>query len=315
MHTIYQRGRHDLQPRIRSEAMNFIDIASWQHGINLPAVFASNPLDGVIIKATQGTGYVNPDYAGWARWLSDNNKPFGIYHYLDLYGAEAEARHFVDAVKPYIGKATLTADYEGNTIRKGAVYLKAFLDEVYRLTGVKPFVYVSQSYIATGGFGEIANAGYPLWIAQYADKAIVNGFLDKPWQKGSASPFLKYWMHQYTDNGRLIGYSGELDFDKFYGTVEDWNALAGGGATPTPTPTPTPVPALKPANPSIVLAVLKNEYGIGQERISRLRADGYDPTDVQNTINRLYGEAINVKKDIGNDISYLNSLLWIVRSL
>lgn len=39
-------------------AMNGIDISSYQSGINLTVV----PCDFVITKATEGTGYVNPDY-------------------------------------------------------------------------------------------------------------------------------------------------------------------------------------------------------------------------------------------------------------
>ncbi len=296
--------------------MNLIDIASWQKGIDLDALFKQNPLDGVVVKATQGTSYVNPDYAAWTKWLSDHDKPFGVYHYLDLYGAEAEARHFVETVRPYIGKATLTADYEGNTIRKGTVYLKAFLDEVYRLTGFKPFVYVSQSYIATGGFGEIANAGYPLWLAQYASSTeIVNGFKDHPWQKGSVAPFPRYLMHQYTSCGRLNGWKHNLDFDLFDGSYAAWMELARGESAPTPAPAPTPTPTvLKPADPSVVLDVLKNKYGVGQNRIDALRQAGYDPASVQSAVNRIYGVAHKVKQDIGKDMEYINSILWIVRS-
>ena len=39
-------------------SMNGIDISNWQKGIDLTKV----PCDFVIIKATQGTDYVNPDY-------------------------------------------------------------------------------------------------------------------------------------------------------------------------------------------------------------------------------------------------------------
>ena len=39
-------------------AMNGIDIASYQTGIDLTVV----PCDFVIVKATEGTGYVNPDF-------------------------------------------------------------------------------------------------------------------------------------------------------------------------------------------------------------------------------------------------------------
>lgn len=115
-------------------------------------------------------------------------------------------------------------------------------------------------------------------------------------------------------------WGGSLDFDKFYGTVEDWNALASKNATPTPTPDPTPTPSpsptplLKPADPGIVLRTLKNEFGVGTERIMNLREAGYDPDSVQRTINRLYVEAGRAKAAIGDDMSYLNSILWIMKS-
>lgn len=295
--------------------MNVIDISSWQVGISLPTLFADNPLGGVIVKATQGTSYINPCYAEWVKWLSDNNKPFGVYHYLDLYGAEAEARHFVNTVKPYIGKAILVIDYEGNTIRKGSVYLKACLDEIYRLVGVKAFVYVSQSFIHSGGFTDIASAGYPLWIAQYADMNPVHGFLDKPWQSGSVAPFTRYVMHQYTSCGRLNGYSGDLDFDLFYGTAGDWSVFAKSDSAPTPAPTPTPTPKPKPADPVVASEVLDGKYGIGSERIAKLREAGYDPDKVQAKINELYGIAAKVKPIVSSNMDYLGSVMSIVRSI
>lgn len=299
--------------------MNFIDIASYQQGISLPAVFAQNDLDGVIVKATEGTTYVNPFYAQWAEWLSKNKKLFGVYHFLAGADAAAEAKHFYNNVKPYIGQCVPVADYEEQALSKGTAWLKRFLDKFYELSGVKCMIYCSLSVIHEQDFSALTS--YPLWIAQYADMAVVYGFLDDPWQSGSVSPFAQYWMHQYSGNGRILGYGGVVDLDKFYGTVEDWEDLARGNAAPTPTPmpdptpTPAPTPKLKPADPSIVLAVLKNEYGIGQSRINKLRSDGYDPDSVQAAINRLYGVAGKVKKDIGNDMSYINAILWIVRSL
>ena len=40
--------------------LNGIDISSWQTGIDLSVV----PCDFVVIKATGGIGYVNPDHIG-----------------------------------------------------------------------------------------------------------------------------------------------------------------------------------------------------------------------------------------------------------
>ena len=294
--------------------MNFIDIASWQAGIDLTALFAQNPLDGVVIKATQGTGYVNPEYAAWVQWLTDNKKLFGVYHYLDTADPEKQAQHFYSAVKSCIGKCVPCADYEAEALSKGTAFLKKFLDKFRELSGVRCMIYCSLSVVQEQNFTALTD--YPLWIAQYADMATVNGFVENPWQRGSVSPFSKYWMQQYTSCGRLNGWGGNLDFDKFCGTAQDWTALCGKAATTAPdTPKPTPSASFKKADPTIVLRTLKNEFGIGTARTIALRELGYDPTDVQKTINRLYAEAGKVKKDIGSDMSYLNSILWIVRSM
>lgn len=295
--------------------MNLIDISSWQAGINLSTVFANNPLDGVIVKATEGTVYVNPNYMVWAKWLHDNGKPFGVYHFCTGGDAESEAKHFYSTVKSYIGICIPIADYEEPATGKGTAWLKRFLDKFYALSGVRCMIYCSLSVVQSQNFSALTE--HPLWIAQYADMAVVNGFLEDPWQSGSVSPFAKYWMHQYTGNGRLNGYGGALDLDKFYGTVADWNALADNGEVPEPSPDPMPDPGpmYKPTDPSVVLDVLKGKYGIGTDRIIALREAGYDPDHVQKKVNQLYSIAGKVKKDIGNDIDYINSILWIVRSL
>ena len=60
--------------------------------------------------------------------------------------------------------------------------------------------------------------------------------------------------------------------------------------------------------------VLKGTYGIGDERKRKLREAGYDYDSVQSKINQLYGIAGKVRDDIGKEMPYLNSILWIARS-
>ena len=290
--------------------MNFIDISSWQQGLDLAGLFGANPdLDGVIVKLTQGTGYINPEAASWLRWLTDSGKPFGTYHYLDGSGAEAEAWHYADELKKWPG-GVLALDYEDTVLTKGTGYLKAALDEVHRLTGIKPLVYCSQSVIQAQDFTAISSAGYNLWMAQYADMATVNGFLDKPWHKGSVAPFSAYVMQQYTSRGRLNGWDNNLDFDKFDGDIEKWAALAGSD-----TPAPEPAPVLKPVDPVIVHDVLSGDYGTGLERFAKLTAAGYDADAVQKKINELYAVALSCKKYVDGNMDYLNSICWIARAL
>ena len=59
IHQDYQAGRKRRVGERSGMALNGIDISNWQSGINLAVVPCG---DFVVIKATEGTGYVNPDY-------------------------------------------------------------------------------------------------------------------------------------------------------------------------------------------------------------------------------------------------------------
>ena len=71
-------------------AMNGIDIASYQAGIDLSVV----PCDFVIVKATEGTGYVNPDFIRAYAQAKNAGKCLGIYHYANGGDYQKEADYF-----------------------------------------------------------------------------------------------------------------------------------------------------------------------------------------------------------------------------
>lgn len=250
--------------------LNFIDIASWQSGINLDAVFANNPVHGAMVKATQGMTYVNPRCDPWVQWLIAHDKLWGFYHYLDHTDPVAEARRFVKDTINYFGHGIPCADYEGSIVSNyGTYYLRRWLETVYEETGVKPFVYCNLGALQrdVNGFRTIAADGYPLWLAQYKNMNTQIGFLEHPWQRGSFAPFERITMHQYSSMGKLNGYDGVLDFDLFYGTAEDWKKFAapdGGGVEPEPVPDPepSPEPAPAPADEKIDRAIVLLEQAI-----------------------------------------------------
>ena len=295
--------------------MNFIDISSYQSGIDLSTIFKENPLDGVIIKATEATGYINPYFKTWAEWLCDHDKPWGAYHFLAGADPIAEANYFYSAVKHYVGRFIPCADYEADALKRGTGYLKEFLDEFLRLSGVKCLVYCSQSVTQEQNFTEIAREGYRLWMAQYADFSPVYGFNDNPWHSGSVAPFSGWQMQQYTSCGVLNGWRSYLDFDKFYGTAEDWKNLCIGNVSGGEEhgDEETPSASLKPADPTVVSQVLMNRYGTGKNRRKNLLADGYDPDSVQKKINELYEIAAKVKPLVKGNVKYLNTIMKIVK--
>lgn len=231
--------------------LNGIDIASWQSGINVGANGVA--ADFVIIKATGGTGYVNPDCDRAFQQAIKSGKKVAVYHYAHELGfqgtAQQEADFFLKNVQGYIGKAILILDWESDN--KGDVaWAKAWLDHVQSKTGVKPLFYTYTAVLNSYNFSSIANADYGLWVANYGSDAPQGYSQPKP----PASPYWKSTaMYQYTSNGRLNGWNGRLDLNVFYGDKKTWDAYAGikSSSTPTPSaptpskPTPAPTPQAK----------------------------------------------------------------------
>lgn len=206
-----------------------IDISGHQVGIDLSAV----PLDFVVIKATQGSGYKSDQYADQMLQAARLGKLYGAYHYVDGSGAKAEADHFLKVVKARIGKAVLAVDWEKT--QNGAWgdygYLDDVVSRIVEKTGIPPLIYCQQSVMSK--VKQVADRhGCGLWVAQYGDMD-ETGYQSKPWDEG-AYPCA---MRQYSSNGRLDGWNGPLGLDKFYGDADAWKAYATGGK-PAPAPEP-----------------------------------------------------------------------------
>ncbi|MDO4285216.1 MAG: GH25 family lysozyme [Eubacteriales bacterium] len=215
--------------------MNGIDISSYQKGIDLSVV----PCDFVIIKATQGISYRNPDYNRAIEQARKAGKLIGVYHYATGAGAEEEVEHFLTAVQDVIGEALLCLDWETgedpasrNTAFGDPGYAKHMLDLIAERTGATPVIYMSKSVCRKYGWPQTA-AKYPLWMAQYANMA-ETGYQTHPWTDaqgcgGWSDPII----HQYSSRGCLPGWDGALDLNLAYITSEQWRALAGAATEGT----------------------------------------------------------------------------------
>lgn len=212
-------------PVTANATMNGIDVSNWQHGINVSQM---QDVEFVIAKATEGTTYVNPDCDRVYRDARASGKKTGVYHFARQGDAIAQAKYFVDHISGYIGHSVLVLDYESSAVDQGVGWAKDWLDAVYNMTGVKPVIYMSNSIVHRYDWTEVA-INYSLWNAgYYAGYNTIYGFVDNPslhYDLGAFSDNIA--LYQYTSSGRLNGWSGNLDFDIFYGDVTDWDALAG----------------------------------------------------------------------------------------
>lgn len=205
--------------------LNGVDVSSWQQGINLQTL----PGDFAICKATEGTSYVSPDFTRQANQTLAAGKLLGVYHYINGAGSDAEAQHFYNNIKPYIGKAIIVLDWEsgGNTAWGNTSYLDAFIARIKALTGITPMIYASASVFP---WTLAQKYGCSTWVAQYANNN-ATGYQANPWNEGAYTCD----MRQYSSSGRLNGWNGNLDINKFYGDRAKWQQLAGQKTTTTTT--------------------------------------------------------------------------------
>lgn len=238
-------------------SMNGIDIASYQSGIDLSAV----PCDFAIVKATQGTGYVNPDCARAVEQGLALGKCVGVYHYISGGDATREADFFVDSCRNWIGRVMLCLDWE--QVQNGAWGDESYLREVARRvierTGNPPVIYVQQSRM--GAVAPVASGlDCGLWVAQYASMS-PTGYQDAPWNEGAYPCAIR----QYSSSGVLDGWGGRLDLNKFYGDRAAWAAYAGGsGATAQADPAPEDYLT------SFARSVIAGNFGNGASRKEQL---------------------------------------------
>lgn len=197
--------------------MQGIDISSYQAGIDLTRV----PCDFIIVKATQGAGYMNPDCVRAVEQALAAGKYVGVYHYIDGSGV-GEADFFVDQISGWVGRVLVCLDWEpGSNSRWGDLgYLGAVIDRVRERAGRPPVVYASA---AAFPWQTCADRDCGAWVAQYADMT-QTGYQDHPWGEGAYDCLIR----QYSATGRLPGWGGDLDLDIFYGDRTLWGAYVTG---------------------------------------------------------------------------------------
>ena len=175
--------------------------------------------DFIILKATEGAGYVDPTRDTKYQMNKAAGKLLGVYHYArpDLNDAISEARFFVDNVRGYLNEAILALDWEQPGTQNNVSWAKAWLDEVYKLTGIKPLIYMSASVVNAYDWSIVANADYGLWIAGYPD---LRSSWDLPDFCYSIGAWKFYALWQFTNS------HGSLDRDVFMGDKKAWRLYA-----------------------------------------------------------------------------------------
>lgn len=245
-----------------STTLNGIDISNHQGKANmdLASVLDKTKTDFVIVKATEGTTFVDAYCDKFYQIAKKKGKGLGFYHFArpENNTAKAEAKFFYENTKNYFGEAIPILDWESSG-KANVAWAKEWLDEVYRLTGVRPIIYMSESVVNAYNWKSVADANYGLWVAKYRDYGVDSNY---DMSNAGTEPSVKYWkfyaMWQWTSSGRLTGYSKNLDCNIFYGSREAWNKYAGITSAVKPAEPVEPVKSVEYVNLTGKYPVVKN---------------------------------------------------------
>jgi hypothetical protein len=192
----------------------FIDISEHNTILSFNAIPESN-LSGVIMKATEGTTYI--DHAHEIYYDALNGKiPLGFYHFLRKTSEpETQAQNFWDRIKDkqyQILPALDVETYNGvdELGEQAEEYSQRFIQEFRNLSGQEMLIYSGRCYIEEH-FSDSFKASHPFWVADYSAN-------ETPSIKGCD---IIAW--QYTEDCRSYAFTlGELDVsileneDKFF---------------------------------------------------------------------------------------------------
>lgn len=191
------------------------DISSYESGISLSGMAA------VVVKATEGTTYTNPDYARVARDATSRGIPWAAYHFLRRGSGAAQADYFHGVA----GNVPCMLDVEtaGNGTMATVQDCLDFANRLRAYGSSVRLVYLPHWYwqnLGSPSLVPLAQAGMALVSSNYTTYSDTG----PGWSPyGGVTPTV--W--QYTDAHSLNGFS--VDYNAFRGTADEFRALLTEG--------------------------------------------------------------------------------------
>ncbi len=214
------------------------DVASYQHPGGASIDWSQVKNSGrnfAFVKATEGTGYVNPYFgADWAA-IQANGMVRGSYHYAkpdsSPTSAAEQARYFVSVAGQMQATGDLAPilDFEdsgGLSPSALITWVHSWLDTITALTGRTPIIYTYPYFWQSAMGNDTGFTQYPLWIADYNGGSAPHTPLIGGWNSWT------FW--QYTDAGSIPGVPTGVDISKFCCDSGTLSALANGATTAPP---------------------------------------------------------------------------------
>lgn len=186
------RKFHEIVAGLIAGSLDGTDISGWQP--------TNPPLTGdafSIVKASEGVGAPNANWSAQVDWCRSAGALVGHYHFCNgLNTPQAEAQYFWSIVSTkWRAGEPIALDVEGNFFANAAnpvAWVLACAQELYRLSGLKPLIYLDWSHEKDAAYDwqPLVDYNCGLWGAAYNS----TGFGDpSPW------PFCVIWQDADTN--------------------------------------------------------------------------------------------------------------------
>lgn len=145
-------------------SLTMIDVSGWTAPINWKAL---KGVQVVAAKCTEGTSYVNPEYAAQRAGAKSIGAAFVAYHFGHAnISAAAQLAHFIGQAR--LGPGDIPAlDFEvsdGLGISACASWGSAYAHGILGAYQVWPWAYSDRDFIEAGNFDGLRNC--PIWVAE-----------------------------------------------------------------------------------------------------------------------------------------------------
>lgn len=230
-----------------------IDISHWQDYPDFDEVYAAG-VRGMIHKATEGTGYVDPNRATNCSNAVKAGLLISTYFWIKPGDGRAQAEFYLSVINPTPGERVVI-DYEEDgctlTTLKDAVQALLDYDEGLQIT-------VYSGHLLKEALGSKNDAFLAehtdLWLAQYTSEGNIT------WPSGT---YPQWTLWQYSETGEVPGIDDSyVDLNNYNGTDKEfcrWISPAGAEVPlPPPSPSTEKVEVAITAPPSVKVSVSVN---------------------------------------------------------
>ena len=183
-----------------------IDVSEWQGNIDWQKVKNAG-IKFAMIRTSYGKRSLDKTYIANIEGAQAVGIDVGAYHYCyakNIEDAKAEARHFINTIKPYTLSYPAVLDLEdpsqANLNKQLLTDMAIAFMEVVKDAGYFPMLYANKYWLETR-FNYDRLKDYDVWLAQWASKPTWTG---------------NFGIWQYTDKGKVNGISGNVDLDIAY---------------------------------------------------------------------------------------------------